>query len=385
VARRTGCDAVYPGYGFLSEKSEFAKACDAAGLTFVGPSAETISAMGDKVRARRAASSFGIPVVPGSKDGFLRLGEAEACAQQIGFPLLLKASAGGGGRGMRIASHAGEFSTVFTQATAEADAAFGDAEVYLERFFPAVRHIEIQAFGDRNGGAVHLWERDCSIQRRHQKLVEESPSPVLNALVRRDMTEAALALTRGLKYENAGTVEFIYDPETENFFFIEMNTRIQVEHPVTEMLHGKDLVVEQFRVAHGQPLSFATPTQSDGRRAIEFRINAEDSAREFRPAPGTLTRWRPPSGPDLRLDRHVYERYRIPPYYDSMLAKLIVTGRSRGESIERGKLALAQFEVIGVPTTIPFNSRLLHAPAFTTGRMHTRSIETEYVAPEVAA
>jgi acetyl-CoA carboxylase, biotin carboxylase subunit len=385
VARQTGCDTVYPGYGFLSENSEFAEACDAAGLMFVGPTAETISAMGDKVRARQAAASFGIPVVPGSEEGFFRSEEAEACARRIGFPLLLKASAGGGGRGMRVASHAEEFSTVFKQASAEADAAFGNAEVYLERFFPAVRHIEIQVFGDKSGGAVHLWERDCSVQRRHQKLVEESPSPVLNGSIRRDMAEAALALTVGLKYQNAGTVEFIYDPETERFFFIEMNTRIQVEHPVTEMLHGNDLVAEQFRVAQGELLSFSTPVEPDGSSAIEFRINAEDSAHEFRPIPGTLAKWRPPCGPGIRVDTHVYETYRIPPFYDSMLAKLLVSGRSRAQAIERAKWALAQFEVAGVPTTIPFHCKLLEASAFTQGRMHTKWVENEFVTPEGAA
>ena len=315
TAAGTKCDAVYPGYGFLAENSAFADRCSEAGLTFIGPNAECISRMGDKVAARQTAAAIGIPVVPGSEHGFTSAAPANEVARRLGFPLLLKASGGGGGRGMRIVNRAEEFSAQFDQASAEAKAAFGNAEIYLERFFPQVRHIEIQVFGDQHGNYVHLGERDCSVQRRHQKLVEESPSPALDQPTRRRMAEAAVALIKALKYVNAGTVEFIFDPASRQFFFIEMNTRIQVEHPVTEMVTGTDLVLEQFRVAAGEKLSFSS-TFSEGRVAIEFRINAEDAAQDFRPSPGILKRWRPPSGRDIRVDSHAYENYAVPPYYE---------------------------------------------------------------------
>jgi acetyl-CoA carboxylase biotin carboxylase subunit len=277
-----------------------------------------------------------------------------------------------------------EFRTLFDQARAEAEAAFGRDEIYLERFFPNVRHIEIQVFGDQRGNVVHLWERDCSVQRRHQKLVEEAPSPVLPSGTRRDIAEAALALVSALKYENAGTVEFIYDRESGGFYFIEMNTRIQVEHPVTEMLTGTDLVAEQFRVAAGEALSIVTPPPPDGPSAIEFRINAEDPQQGFRPAPGTLERWRPPVGSDIRLDSHVYEGYRVPPFYDSMLGKLIVAGAARSEAIQRARGALARFDVVGLATTIPFHLALLEHSEFAAGAVHTRWVEDEFLAQEDA-
>jgi acetyl-CoA carboxylase biotin carboxylase subunit len=380
AARGTGCDAVYPGYGFMAENSDFAAACVAAGLVFIGPSAEVIALMGDKVAARRTAQGEGIPVVPGSPQGFTDPREAEALAGQIGFPLLLKASAGGGGRGMRVAGEAALFAALFAQASAEAAAAFGRPEIYLERFFPRVRHIEIQVFGDAHGNAVHLWERDCSIQRRHQKLVEEAPSPALDAAARRDMAEASRALIRKLGYRGAGTVEYIYDLDAEAWYFIEMNTRIQVEHPVTEEVFGLDLVAEQMRVAAGERLSFAQPEAPNGRCAVEFRINAEDPAAGFRPSPGAVSRWRPPGGPNVRLDSHVYENYVIPPYYDSLMAKLIVTGRTRGEALARAASTLRRFEVAGVATTIPFHSRLLDCADFREGRIHTRWVEQEMLA-----
>jgi acetyl-CoA carboxylase biotin carboxylase subunit len=384
VATALQCDAIYPGYGFLSEKSGFAAACADASLIFVGPSAEAIALMGDKVAARRTAASLGVPVVPGSETGFTDAREAEAVARGIGFPLLLKATGGGGGRGMRIAASLDEFNALFEQARSEAEAAFGQPDIYLERFFAKVRHIEIQVFGDRHGNAVHLWERDCSVQRRHQKLVEEAPSPVLSAETRREMADTAVALVRALRYENAGTIEFIYDPESARFFFIEMNTRIQVEHPVTEMLTGTDLITEQFRVAAGEPLSFATPPPPNGRSAIEFRINAEDPSQGFRPAPGTLESWQPPTGPGIRLDTHVYEGYRVPPYYDSMLGKLIVSGGSRADTIARARGALARFNVAGLATTIPFHAALLESSDFAMGEVHTRWVETAFPAREDA-
>ena len=370
------CDAVYPGYGFLSERSDFAAKCSEAGLTFVGPSEETIACMGDKVAARRTAASQGVPIVPGSVRGFTAAAEAVSAAQEIGFPLLLKASGGGGGRGMRIAERPQDFLSLFEQATAEAQGAFGRPEIYLERFLPKVHHVEIQVFGDIHGNYVHLWERDCSVQRRHQKLVEEAPSPILDHTTRRDMADAAVALIRALKYVNAGTVEFIYDLSNGKFFFIEMNTRIQVEHPVTEMLTGTDLVAEQLKIAAGEPLSFKQSPANCG-SAIEFRINAEDSDQGFRPSPGTLTRWRPPKGRDIRIDTHVYEGYAIPPYYDSMLAKLIVTGPNRSATISAARSALARFEVAGVATTIPFHERLLQRPEFARAEVHTRWVEQE--------
>ena len=374
VASACKCDAVYPGYGFLAEDSGFAGLCAEAGMIFIGPSAEVIARMGDKVAARQTAASLGIPVVPGSNEGFTVAAEAKQRADVIGFPLLLKASAGGGGRGMRVVNNADAFTALFEQASAEAAAAFGRPDVYLERFFPKVRHIEIQVFGDRHGNYAQLGERDCSVQRRHQKLVEEAPSPVLDKSARHAMADAALTLVRSLNYVNAGTVEFIYEVESQSFFFIEMNTRIQVEHPVTEMVTGTDLVAEQFRVAAGERLSVA-PAAAGAPVAIEFRINAEDAEHAFRPSPGMLKRWRPPSGRDIRLDSHAYENYVVPPYYDSMLGKLIVTGRDRAAAIETAASALARFDVSGIATTVPFHAELLRRPEFGRAEIHTRWVE----------
>jgi acetyl-CoA carboxylase, biotin carboxylase subunit len=379
VASALNCDAVYPGYGFLAEDSAFAARCTQAGLTFIGPSPEVIARMGDKVAARQAAAALGIPVVPGSKEGFTSAAEAQARADEIGFPLLLKASAGGGGRGMRVVADPASFAELFAQATAEAEAAFGRPDVYLERFFPQVRHIEIQVFGDRHGNYVQLGERDCSVQRRHQKLVEEAPSPVLDKKTRRAMADAALALVRAINYVNAGTVEFIYEVASGRFFFIEMNTRIQVEHPVTEMVTGNDLVAEQFRVAGGERLSL-NPVAEDAPAAIEFRINAEDAAHDFRPSPGMLKRWRPPSGKDIRLDSHVYENYVVPPYYDSMLGKLIVAGRDRAAAIETARAALKHFDVAGIATTVDFHASLVRQPEFARAEIHTRWVEEQMLA-----
>jgi acetyl-CoA carboxylase, biotin carboxylase subunit len=368
------CDAVYPGYGFLSENSAFVDRCNEAGLTFIGPDGECISRMGDKVAARQAAAAIGIPVVPGSEHGFTSAQPASAVANDLGFPVLLKASGGGGGRGMRVVTGAEDFVAQFEQASAEAKAAFGNPQIYLERFFEQVRHIEIQVFGDRHGNHAHLGERDCSVQRRHQKLIEESPSPALDQMTRVRMAEAAIALIKALKYVNAGTVEFILDPASGRFFFIEMNTRIQVEHPVTEMVTGIDLVVEQFRVAAGQKLSFGSAF-SAGKAAIEFRINAEDAAHDFRPSPGVLKRWRPPTGRDIRVDSHVYENYAVPPYYDSMLAKLIVAGSDRASAMDLARSALARFQVSGLETTLPFHARLLKRSEFARAEVHTRWVE----------
>lgn len=375
VARATGCDAVYPGYGFLSERESFAKACLEAGLTFIGPSPEVIATMGDKAAARRTALSLGVPVVPGSKDGFVSAESALPHAKEIGFPLLLKASAGGGGRGMRVVRDVLAFKEMFGQASAEALSAFGNGEIYMERFFENVRHIEVQVFGDRHGNYRHLWERDCSVQRRHQKLVEEAPSPLVGDQVRREMTEAALAMIEKIKYENAGTIEFIFDVSSQKFFFIEMNTRIQVEHPVTELLTDLDLVVEQLRVASGETISFEQMKKLPERAAIEWRICAEDPARGFAPGPGRITRWRAPGGEQVRLDSHVYEGYEVPPHYDSMIAKLLVGGRDRKEVLERSRRALADFQVSGIPTTLSFHRELLENPAFEEAAIHTRWLD----------
>jgi acetyl-CoA carboxylase biotin carboxylase subunit len=380
VASALKCDAVYPGYGFLAEDSAFAARCAEAGLIFIGPSSEVIAQMGDKVAARRTAASLGIAVVPGSNEGFTSVADAKRLAVELGFPLLLKASAGGGGRGMRVVADADAFADLFGQATAEAGAAFGRPDVYLERFLPQVRHIEIQVFGDMHGNYVQLGERDCSVQRRHQKLVEEAPSPVLDKSARRAMADAAMTLIRAINYVNAGTVEFIYEVESDRFFFIEMNTRIQVEHPVTEMVTGNDLVAEQFRVAAGERLS-VVPAADDAPAAIEFRINAEDAANGFRPSPGMLKRWRPPSGRDIRLDSHVYENYVVPPYYDSMLGKLIVIGRDRAAAIETAASALARFEVSGIDTTVAFHADLVRRPEFAKAEIHTRWVEEQWRAP----
>jgi acetyl-CoA carboxylase biotin carboxylase subunit len=376
AACATGCDAIYPGYGFLSENAEFAEQCRSAGLTFIGPPPEIIALMGDKAQARRTAASLGMAIVPGSEHGFVTVEDAQAAAHQIGFPILLKASAGGGGRGMRIAEDIGNFATCFMQASAEAKGAFGNAEIYLERFFRHVRHVEVQIFADRHGHVVHLWERDCSVQRRHQKLIEEAPSPILPAARRHEITQAAEALARSLGYEGAGTVEFIYDPESDRAYFIEMNTRIQVEHPVTEMLTGTDLVAEQFRVAAGAPLSISQPGEPHG-VAIEFRINAEDADDGFRPAPGLISAWKPPRGAGIRVDSHVYPGWRVSPYYDSLLGKLIIHQPTRAAAIAAAQQAITRFDVRGVPTTLPFHAKLLTTEAFRTAAIHTRWIEQE--------
>lgn len=376
VARATGCDALHPGYGFLSERAELAKACETEGIRFVGPSDKTITMMGDKSEARRTAEKLGIPIVPGSSEAYENPDRAVERAREIGFPILLKALAGGGGRGMRVVSDIDAFEGQFRQAASEAQAAFGNGGIYLERFVGNVRHIEVQVFGDTYGNVVHLWERDCSVQRRHQKLIEESPSPALDSSTRKAICEAAVKLAAGIGYVGAGTVEFIYDADSKDFFFIEMNTRIQVEHPVTEALTGLDLVAEQLRVAAGDKLSFGS-IESAG-HAIELRINAEDSTRGFMPSPGTLTAWRPPLMSGIRFDSHVYRGYAVPRYYDSLLGKLIVHSPDRSQAIERALAALDCFEAEGIVTTIPFHRELLNAPEFIEAKIHTRWVDTEF-------
>ena len=370
AAEVTGAEAVHPGYGFLAENAEFAEICQRSDLVFVGPTPEQIRTMGDKAVARETMRAAGVPVVPGS-DGIVDE-EAEALdrARDIGFPVMIKAAAGGGGKGMRIAGDEASFPRHFAAARSEAGAAFGEDGVYLERCLVRPRHIEFQIFGDKHGRVVHVGERDCSIQRRHQKLVEEAPSPGLSPELRDRMGEAAVAAARAIDYVGSGTVEFLLDASGE-FHFIEMNTRIQVEHTVTEVVTGLDLVKEQIRVAAGEPLSFPQGPPVLRGHAIEFRINAEDPSRGFAPSPGSITTFHQPGGPGVRVDTHVYSGYRVPPFYDSLIGKLIVWGNTREEAVVRGREALESFVVEGIPTTIGYLSRITRADAFRAGGVDT--------------
>jgi acetyl-CoA carboxylase biotin carboxylase subunit len=374
AAAGTGCEAIHPGYGFLSERAAFARLCADAGLVFVGPSPAAIEAMGDKIRALELAEEVGVPRVPGSEQ-IESLAAARAQADRIGCPVLLKASAGGGGRGMRLVQTDRDLAAAMEAAASEAKAAFGDGTLYMEKYLSRARHIEIQVLGDARGNVVHLGERDCSTQRRHQKLIEEAPSPVIDGELRHRLCDAALRLAQHVRYRSAGTVEFIYDEVAREAYFLEMNTRIQVEHPVTEMVTGRDLVAEQIRVAAGEPISF---TQQDVRltgHAIECRINAEDAQRNFMPCPGRLAVWQPPAADGVRVDTHCYAGYRIPPFYDSLLAKVIVHSADRPRAIEAMIDALAAFKIFGVPTTIPFHLDVLRHDDFRAGRVHTRWVD----------
>jgi acetyl-CoA carboxylase, biotin carboxylase subunit len=372
AAEVTGAEAIHPGYGFLAENAEFSEICTRSGIVFIGPDPAQIRAMGDKATARRTMMASGVPTVPGSEGIVEGMDEAKRVAAEIGFPIMIKASAGGGGKGMRIAPDPESFAKLLTAAQNEAKAAFGDPGVYLERCILRPRHVEFQVFGDHYGRLVHLGERDCSIQRRHQKLVEEAPSPALTPELRSRMGAAAVQGAKAIDYVGAGTIEFLLDQDG-SFYFMEMNTRIQVEHPVTEVTTGFDLVKEQIRVAAGEKLSF--PMDDGGVRhrghAIEFRINAEDPARNFAPGPGVISTFHPPGGPGVRLDTHVYTGYRVPPNYDSLLAKLIVSGPTRLEAIVRARHVLDQFIIEGVPTTIPFLRRIVDDPHFVKGDVDT--------------
>ncbi len=375
AAEITGADAIHPGYGFLAENAEFADTCGASNITFIGPSGEQIRQMGDKASARRLAKEAGVPTVPGS-DGVLADAEvALGVAQGIGFPVIIKATAGGGGKGMRIANDEEQFSQLFTLAQNEALSAFGNGDVYLEKYLARPRHVEIQVLGDTHGRVIHLGERDCSVQRRHQKLIEESPSPALTDELRAAMGEAAVRLAAAINYVGAGTIEFLLD-EDGSFYFMEMNTRIQVEHPVTEMVTGFDLVKEQIRVAAGEKMSVPQGDFSRLRgHAIECRVNAEDPYRNFQPSPGLITAYHPPGGPGVRVDTHIYAGYSVPPHYDSLLAKVIVHGRDRTEALARMGQALDSFILEGVTTTIPFLSRVIRNPGFVAGEVDTRFLE----------
>jgi acetyl-CoA carboxylase biotin carboxylase subunit len=369
AAEVTGAEAIHPGYGFLAENAEFSEICARSDLTFIGPTPEQIRLMGDKATARRTMMEVGVPTVPGSEGIIEDVAEARRVADGIGYPIMIKASAGGGGKGMRIAEKPETFEKLLKSAQVEAQAAFGNPGVYLERCILKPRHVEIQVFGDAKGKVVHFGERDCSIQRRHQKLLEEAPSPALTPELRERMGQAAVKAAQAIDYVGAGTVEFLLDQDG-SFYFMEMNTRIQVEHPVTEVTTGVDLVKEQIRVAAGLPLSSPQGAELRG-HAIEFRINAEDPARNFAPSPGTIRTFHPPGGPGVRLDTHVYAGYKVPPYYDSLIAKLIVSGRDRAEAMVRARHALDQFIIEGVHTTLPFLRRILDDEAFQRGEVDT--------------
>jgi len=373
AAEITEADAIHPGYGFLSENAYFAEILHDCHITFIGPSPEAVRKMGDKSLARRTVAAVGVPTVPGSPGPVETLDEALAFAKKAGYPVILKASAGGGGRGMRVARDEKELSGAYETARAEAETAFGNSEVYLEKYLEEPRHIEFQVFGDTHGNLRQLGERECSIQRRHQKLIEESPSAALDEATRAKMGEAAIAAARSVNYTNAGTVEFLLDSQGR-FYFMEMNTRLQVEHPVTEQVSGVDIVKEQIAVAAGEPLSFGPKQLRPRGHAIEFRINAEDPF-TFHPSPGRITAFHPPGGHGVRLDTAAYSGYVIPPYYDSLIAKLIVRGRDRLEAIERGRRALDMFVIEGIKTTIPMHRRILDDPDFVNGRLSTRFME----------
>ena len=371
AAQRTGAQAIHPGYGFLSENQTFARACAEAGIAFVGPPPEAMAAMGEKVPARERMEAAGVPVVPGS--GALQdAEEAVAAAARVGYPVLVKASAGGGGIGMRVARDEAELRTGLEAARSTAERAFGDATVFLERYVEEPRHIEIQVLADTHGNTLHLGERECSIQRRHQKVLEESPSPVIDAGQRARMGEAAVTAARAVGYVNAGTVEFIYS--RGEFFFLEMNTRLQVEHPVTEEVQGVDLVVEQLRIAAGEPLSLRQDTLTPRGWSIECRINAEDPLRDFMPPPGRVTVYREPSGPGVRVDSSLAVASTVPPHYDPMIAKLIVWGPSRDSAVARMRRALREYVIGGITTNIPFHLALLDEPDFLSGRLSTHFI-----------
>ncbi len=375
VAKLTGCDAIHPGYGFLAENADFAELCRECNLIFIGPSPEAISKMGTKDVARDTMKEAGVPIVPGSQGIIKNTEEAIELANQIGYPVIIKATAGGGGKGIRVARHEEELIKGIQITQQEASTAFGNPGVYLEKYVEDFRHVEIQIMADTHGNAIHLGERDCTIQRRLQKLLEESPSPALDEEIRKQMGEAAVKAAVAVDYTGAGTVEFIYEYKTKTFYFMEMNTRIQVEHPVTEMVTGMDLIKEQILVASGEKLSLQQEEVQFNGWAIECRINAENPAKKFMPSPGKVEMYLPPGGFGIRVDSAVYPGYSIPPFYDSMVAKLIVHGKTREEAIAKMKRALSEFVIEGVHTTIPFHLQLLDHPDFVKGEFNTKFLE----------
>ncbi|MDC3142292.1 acetyl-CoA carboxylase biotin carboxylase subunit [Prochlorococcus sp. AH-716-I17] len=376
AATSRGVDAIHPGYGFLAENDKFAEMCNDHGIVFIGPSPKAIRSMGDKSTAKETMEAVGVPTVPGSKGLLSNVDEAYKLADEIGYPVIIKATAGGGGRGMRLVENSDNLEKMFKAAQGEAEAAFGNDGLYMEKFIKKPRHVEIQILADRSGNVVHLGERDCSVQRRHQKLLEESPSPAINTELRKKMGNAAIAAAKSIGYEGAGTVEFLVDDDN-NFYFMEMNTRIQVEHPVTEMVTGVDLIAEQIKIASGAKLEFNQDDIHLNGHAIECRINAEDPSHNFRPSPGKITGWLPPGGPGVRVDSHVYTGYEIPPFYDSLIGKLIVWGKDRNTAIKRMNRALNECAVTGIPTTINFHLTLLNKSKFKQGKIHTKYVEEE--------
>ena len=374
AARNTGADAIHPGYGFLAENAYFAELCNTYDIKFIGPRSDVIDTMGNKVKAREVVKPAGVPVVPGSDGAVSSYQEALAIANQIGYPVMIKASAGGGGRGMRLAHNRDSLKEALNTARLEAGAAFGNDAVYIEKYLEEPRHIEFQILGDEFGNLVHLGERDCSLQRRNQKLLEESPSSFLDDPLRQTMGNIAVKAAQAANYSSAGTVEFLVD-KNRNFYFIEMNTRVQVEHPVTEMVTGIDIVKEQIRIAAGEPLRCAQEDIVLNGWAIECRINAEDPDNDFRPSPGRVGQYVVPGGPGIRVDSSVYSNYLIPPYYDSMVAKLIAWGNERDEAIERMKRALREFKVENIKTTIPFHLKVLDNAFFRRGEVYTNFIQ----------
>jgi acetyl-CoA carboxylase biotin carboxylase subunit len=375
AAEITGADAIHPGYGFLAENAEFAEICAASKITFIGPTPDQIRQMGDKATARKTMMEIGVPVVPGTPGPVEDVDEACRFAVDIGFPVIIKAAAGGGGKGMRVARDADDFARSFQLARSEALSAFGNGDVYVEKYLERPRHVEFQVLGDTHGNVIHLGERDCSVQRRHQKLIEEAPSPAMTPALREAMGEAAVRGAKSIGYVGAGTVEMLLD-EDGRFYFMEMNTRIQVEHPVTEMLTGVDLLKEQIRVAAGLEMSVKETPPLRG-HVIECRVNAEDPARNFQPSPGKIDVFHPPGGNGVRVDTHVYAGYTVPPFYDSMIAKVICHGADRAEALAKMELALDTFVVQGVATTIPFLGRVMSDPHFVKGEVHTKFLEQE--------
>lgn len=378
IAKRSGAGAIHPGYGFLAEREDFAQAVQEAGLVFVGPRPSAIAAMGDKAVARATVAAAGVPVVPGTEgEGDLRDEELLAIAPEIGFPLLIKATAGGGGKGMREVHDLQQMPGLLQAARREAEAAFGDGNVYLEKLLLEVRHIEFQILADTFGNVIHLGERECSLQRRHQKLLEEAPSPFVDDELRARMGELACRAANSVEYLNAGTIEFLVDSD-RNFYFLEMNTRLQVEHPITEMVTGVDIVREQIRISRGRRLRYSQDQIQPNGWALECRINAEDPHNDFRPSTGQLTSMIPPSGPGVRVDAGVYAGFTITPYYDSLIAKLICWGETRGEAILRMRRALEEFRILGVRTNIPFHQQLLDSSRFIGGQFDTRFVEERF-------
>ncbi len=377
AAEITGAEAIHPGYGFLAENAEFAEMCNSCQIKFIGPSPEVIRRMGDKAEAKKSMREAGVPVVPGSEGVVDDEKTAKELAKEMGYPVILKAVAGGGGKGMRVVNEEANLENAFIMARAEAEASFGNPALYLEKYIEKPRHIEIQLLGDEHGNMIHLGERECSIQRRHQKLIEETPSPIITDEIRKKMGDVAVQGALKVGYYSTGTIEFLVDKDL-NFYFMEMNTRIQVEHPVTEMVYNIDLIKEQLNVAAGEKLKFKQSQIKPVGHAIECRINAEDPGNNFIPSPGEITSLYQPGGPGVRVDSHIYSSYKIPPFYDSLIAKLIVYGKTREEAINRLNRALDEYVIEGIKTTIPFHKFVINTPEFKEGNFTTHFIESIY-------